>query len=112
MSRKRIKNKQNIHEPGYFHDDTIFIAREKKKARDLRHTAWWRKKISPGKCYYCGRQFNITDLTMDHVIPLARGGTSERINLVPACRECNAQKKYLLPVEWEEYLNSIKNNDQ
>jgi len=44
---------------------------------------------------------------MDHIIPLSRGGTSERFNIVPACKECNNRKKYLLPTEWDEYLNSI-----
>jgi hypothetical protein len=24
--------------------------------------------------------------------------------LVPACKECNNRKKYLLPLEWEEFL--------
>jgi 5-methylcytosine-specific restriction enzyme A len=41
---------------------------------------------------------------MDHRVPLVRGGRSTRSNLVPACRACNAAKKYLLPVEWTEYL--------
>jgi len=41
---------------------------------------------------------------MDHVVPVVRGGKSSRGNLVPACKECNSRKKYLLPVEWDEYL--------
>jgi 5-methylcytosine-specific restriction enzyme A len=41
---------------------------------------------------------------MDHRVPLVRGGRSIRSNLVPACRACNAAKKYLLPVEWAGYL--------
>ena len=41
---------------------------------------------------------------MDHRVPLVRGGRSVRSNLVPACRACNAAKKYLLPVEWAAYL--------
>jgi hypothetical protein len=41
---------------------------------------------------------------MDHRVPLVRGGRSVRSNVVPACRECNAAKKYLLPVEWAAYL--------
>ena len=45
---------------------------------------------------------------MDHKIPLSRGGTSDRINIVPACKECNTKKKYLLPWEWEEYLKTLK----
>jgi 5-methylcytosine-specific restriction endonuclease McrA len=30
--------------------------------------------------------------TADHVIPLARGGTNELVNLVGACRRCNEQR--------------------
>jgi 5-methylcytosine-specific restriction enzyme A len=41
---------------------------------------------------------------MDHRVPLIRGGRSVRPNLVPACRACNAAKKYSLPVEWAAYL--------
>lgn len=85
---------------------------QKQKARELRNSAWWKKKISDGKCYYCGKEFNPTDLTMDHKIPLSRGGKSEKINLVPACKECNNKKKYLLPTEWDEYLEDIKNRKE
>ncbi|MDE0788643.1 MAG: HNH endonuclease signature motif containing protein, partial [SAR324 cluster bacterium] len=45
-----------------------------------------------------------TKLTMDHVVPLARGGRSIKSNLVPCCKSCNNQKKNLLPIEWKEYL--------
>lgn len=81
---------------------------EKSKARDLRSTSWWRKKISIGKCHYCGGVFKPEELTMDHVIPLSRGGKTERINIVPACKECNNKKNYLLPTEMEEFLEKIK----
>lgn len=84
------------------------IATEKNKARELRKSSWWRKKISSGICHYCGEKINPGDLTMDHKIPLSRGGLSEKSNLVPACKECNNKKKYLLPLEWEEYINSIR----
>lgn len=85
------------------------ISREKSKARDLRDSSWWKAKISSGKCYYCGGSFKPSELTMDHKIPISRGGMSEKINIVPACKECNNRKKYMLPVEWEEYLDKIKN---
>ena len=81
--------------------------REKEKARHLRQTAWWMKKIQQGVCYYCRRKVGRESLTMDHVIPLSRGGKSKKGNLVPACKECNNKKKYLIPVEWEEYLRSL-----
>jgi len=41
---------------------------------------------------------------MDHLVPLSRGGKASRNNVVPACKECNSRKKYLLPLEWEEHL--------
>ena len=44
---------------------------------------------------------------MDHRVPLVRGGRSVRGNVVPACRACNAAKKYLLPVEWATYLEHL-----
>ena len=83
------------------------IRREKEKARRMRHSGWWMKKIHEGICYYCNRKVGKSNLTMDHVVPLSRGGKSKKGNIVPACKECNNKKKYLLPVEWEEYLNAL-----
>jgi 5-methylcytosine-specific restriction endonuclease McrA len=38
---------------------------------------------------------------MDHVVPLALGGRSNKGNLVPACKECNTKKKYRLAFEFD-----------
>ena len=84
------------------------IAREKAKARELRRTQWWKRRRSSGVCHYCGRVFPAQRLTMDHVVPLARGGKTVRSNVVPCCPDCNAKKRYLLPIEWEEYLDRLK----
>lgn len=84
------------------------IKREKAKARELRGSAWWKRKKSKGVCYYCGRKVGPGSLTMDHIVPLSRGGKSTKSNIVPACKECNNKKKYLLPLEWQEYLESLK----
>ncbi len=80
------------------------IRREKQRARELRHTRWWRKKCSSGVCHYCGRFVGPQNLTMDHLVPLARGGRSVKGNLVPACKDCNNRKKTLLPQEWKDYI--------
>jgi 5-methylcytosine-specific restriction protein A len=84
------------------------VRREKDKARRLRRTQWWMNQVNRGICYYCGRAVGRRDLTMDHIVPLSRGGRSTKGNLVPACKMCNNRKKYLLPIEWEEYLESLK----
>ncbi|HSR10294.1 MAG TPA: HNH endonuclease [Thermodesulfobacteriota bacterium] len=84
------------------------IRREKAKARELRKTRWWQQKIARGVCDYCGRKFPPAELTMDHIVPVIRGGKTTRGNVAPACKECNNKKKYLLPMEWEEYLNRVR----
>lgn len=89
-----------------------FIKKEKAKARKLRQTRWWRRQLERGICYYCGKKVNPKELTMDHKIPLCRGGTSERYNIVPCCKECNNKKKYLTPWEWEEYLKNLKGKNK
>jgi len=85
------------------------IKREKEKARSLRRTHWWRNRLERGICHYCGRKVGRENLTMDHVVPLSRGGKSKKGNIVAACKECNNRKKSLLPLEWEEYLDSLEN---
>lgn len=83
------------------------IRKEKDKARRLRRTDWWMRKIQKGECYYCHEQVGRSNLTMDHIVPLSRGGKSRKGNIVAACKDCNSKKKYLLPVEWAEYLASL-----
>ena len=84
--------------------DEADIKREKRKARELRATQWWKRRIAKGLCHYCGRNIPAKELTMDHIVPLARGGKSTKGNLVTACKECNNNKKNLLPMEWDEYI--------
>ena len=44
-------------------------------------------------CCYCGKQFTSRgSLTVDHVVPISKGGTSHYSNCVSACKECNAKK--------------------
>ena len=84
------------------------IKREKEKARLLRKSRWWQQKIARGECNYCGGRFPPAKLTMDHVVPLVRGGKTTKGNVVPVCKECNTQKKYLLPMEWESYMKDFR----
>ena len=48
------------------------------------------------RCAYCP---NPAD-TIDHVVPLVRGGTNYEGNLVPACRRCNSSKCARILMEW------------
>ena len=96
-----------IHLPDYPVDEAT-LRRERRKARELRQTQWWKRRCAKGVCHYCGRPAPARELTMDHIVPLARGGRSTKGNCVPACKDCNNRKKSLLPMEWEAYIERIK----
>jgi len=93
-----------------FEVDEATIRREREKARALRKQNWWQTRVSRGVCHYCQQSFSPKELTLDHLVPLARGGKSRKGNCVPACKECNNRKKNLLPLEWDEYLQHLKKN--
>jgi 5-methylcytosine-specific restriction endonuclease McrA len=43
-------------------------------------------------CQYCGTVLSSSDLTLDHVVPRSRGGSSSWENLVACCHPCNRRK--------------------
>ena len=83
------------------------IKLERRKARELRSSQWWKRKCAKGVCHYCGQPTPPRALTMDHIVPIARGGKTAKGNVVPCCKACNNQKKQLLPIEWEAYLSRL-----
>lgn len=82
---------------------------------DHRSTRWRRELAVPGlgrvertrllrmwvsrgvPCVYC----SATPTSVDHVVPLSRGGTHWEGNLVPACKRCNSSKGTRLLTEWK-----------
>lgn len=56
------------------------------------------KQIYSSPCIYCGSTERIT---MDHVIPISRGGTHGIGNLAPACVSCNSSKGNKFIMEWK-----------
>ncbi|MEM1135225.1 MAG: HNH endonuclease [Bacteroidota bacterium] len=58
-------------------------------------------KRDGGKCVYCSSKDN---LTIDHVLPRSRGGSTSWNNLVTACKTCNSRKGDFLPEEIDMFL--------
>ena len=75
------------------------IRRERQKARELRASQWWKRKRASGICHHCGKKFSPGNLTMDHLVPIIRGGKSIKGNVVTSCKSCNSQRKHDLPFE-------------
>jgi 5-methylcytosine-specific restriction endonuclease McrA len=87
--------------------DERHIKRERAKAREMRKTPYFQDLFRQGVCYYCKEKFPEDELTLDHIVPVVRGGKSTRGNLVVCCRSCNQEKRYYTPAE--QILN--QNND-
>ncbi|MEI6232471.1 MAG: HNH endonuclease [Planctomycetota bacterium] len=68
---------------------TDFNGRFSKEVRFSRRNIFERDENS---CQYCARKMDRTDLTLDHVVPRSRGGTSTWTNIVLACVKCNMKK--------------------
>lgn len=79
--------------------DPKHVNRERKKAKELRKSQWWKDQLAKGICHYCGEKCEPDELTMDHIVPVCRGGKSNKGNIVVCCKDCNNDKKYLTPVE-------------
>jgi 5-methylcytosine-specific restriction endonuclease McrA len=46
-----------------------------------------------GECAYCGRkQSRNIRLTKEHVVPVSKGGVTDKSNIIPACKRCNSAK--------------------
>lgn len=105
MGKKRTTSRRGP----YAHDlEESDVRRERDKARALRQSQWWKRRLAKGVCQYCGRFAPPDELTMDHIVPIARGGRTTRGNLAAVCKECNNKKKHLLPTEWAAYLEDMR----
>lgn len=85
--------------------DEEHVRAEKNKARDMRKSQWWKNQLGKGLCHYCGNRFHPSELTLDHVVPIIRGGKTTKSNVVTCCKACNTDKSYKLPVEWRNLLD-------
>lgn len=63
--------------------------RVRKQIKFSRHNVYARDN---GKCAFCGKKFDISQMTYDHVIPKAQGGTTVWTNIVSSCPKCNSRK--------------------
>ena len=63
----------------------------------------WRRAIKEhfgSTCVYCGKSYDINELTIDHVRPRSRGGHNLTYNCVSCCKECNRDKGSNNWLEW------------
>lgn len=85
------------------HWDTVRYARHKGATGTHTRAEWEEKKDAhQQRCGYCGQQ---KKLLKDHDVPLARGGSNNITNIIPACARCNSQKRALTGNEYREQFH-------
>ncbi len=61
------------------------------------------------RCFYCRVKLLPANRTLDHKVPLSRGGTNTIDNVVPACRPCNNRKLRMTTEEFLERRRKTRN---
>lgn len=68
------------------------------------------KKFKPNKCEYCGKTITKwTDKTVDHIVPVVRGGIDAPSNYCIACKECNQEKTNMTAEEYNKFRSITAN---
>jgi len=65
-------------------------------------------KLYSSSCIACGTTERVT---VDHIIPIARGGRHSIGNLQPLCLSCNSSKNVKTMAEWKYFLNTERNQN-
>jgi 5-methylcytosine-specific restriction endonuclease McrA len=60
------------------------------------------------RCPYCSQWLLITTIAVDHLQPIARGGTLALDNLGLPCQPCNARKGKLTPDEYKTLYDALQ----
>lgn len=61
-------------------------------------------RSKPRNCYWCQQEISGSDIELDHVIPLARGGAHEIGNLCVSCKTCNSRKQHRPLAVWNSLI--------
>jgi len=67
-----------------------------------------------GKCVYCLIELSEDLFVLDHLIPLSKGGTNKKFNLVTSCEKCNQRKNNQEPIEFllENYRSKLISQEE
>lgn len=60
-----------------------------------------------GKCSMCGDKINYLNITVDHVIPISKGGTNTLDNMEAMCYTCNQMKRDHMKSDFLKHIEKI-----
>lgn len=81
-----------------------------KRGRDAKSNARrraWLLEVQRGRCGYCRAKLVPDKMHIDHVLPLALGGSNRRANLQLLCETCNLSKGARHPVDYARSIGRL-----
>ena len=126
---KRIRNNANeisIHLPSDIQACRHLIEQEEREAlveteqkdeRDYNSEPQRRVMVlarDGNACVYCTTALSEDNFVLDHLVPVAKGGTNKKHNLVTACEVCNRRRSDSEPIEFlrENYRQQLLTQDE
>lgn len=82
----------------------------KKKVKRKQYSENQRKIIyqrADGRCQLCGRKIEFNNMTVDHIIPISKGGSNDMDNTEATCFPCNQFKSNIFPAEFVDRITEI-----
>ena len=101
---RHIENPEYISNWKKHNKDKVKAQTERRRIRKLSNAQYEitekeLSKLYESSCIYCGSNNRIT---LDHIIPISRGGTHGIGNIAPACLSCNSSKRDKTITEWRK----------
>lgn len=86
------------------------VAQKMRNKQSYKRSSKLIKDVCKHICYYCGKEITTENLSIDHAIPLSRGGTNALSNLRICCKQCNFEKDNKTEYEYIHNLNPFELN--
>ena len=84
---------------------TKFVKIKRKHFSDAERKELYNR--ADGYCQLCGRKITISNFTVDHIVPLGRGGNNDISNVQAVCKVCNQFKANIFPEQFIDRITEI-----
>lgn len=94
-----------------FYKEIAVVGIRKNSKKIRRRTKGYSKKLLDNhhvsNCIYCKTKLNQENCSVDHILPISKGGNNSKLNLIVVCKDCNNERGNL---EFKTYLK-LKNEE-
>lgn len=79
----------------------------RKRGGAFKITEEWTQQIAFSNCRYCRIKLEANNASLDHQLPISRGGKDESGNLILICMKCNRSKGSMTHEEFDAFLRFL-----